>query len=95
MFAFYMAVHVNEKKARAFFRALSGRRQPDDPLQPQATRLRERLTSTMDELVKPSPKVRLAWVIEAWNRALEGKPAERFSRILTELPKWEPMPRFE
>jgi hypothetical protein len=95
MFTFYMAVHVDERRARAFFRALSGRRQADDPIQPQATRLRERLTATMDELVKPSPKIRLAWVIEAWNRAYEGKPAERFSRILTELPQWDPLPKFK
>lgn len=95
MFAFYMAVSVNEKRARQFFRALSGRREPNDPLIPQAVRLRERLTSTMDELVKPSPRIRLAWVIEAWNRTLEGKPAERFSRILTELPSWDPLPEFE
>jgi hypothetical protein len=95
MFGFYMAVNVNERKARAFFRQLSGRREPDDPIQPQATRLRERLTSTMDELVKPAPKIRLAWLIEAWNRAVEGKPAERFSRILTELPRWDPLPEFK
>lgn len=94
MFAFYMAVSVDEPRARAFFRALAGRPEAGDRPQPQATRLRERLTSTMDEIVKPSPKVRLAWLIEAWNRCLEGKPVDRFSRLLTALPAWDPMPTF-
>jgi len=94
MFAFYMAIGVDEPRARAFFRALSGHPDPTDRAQPNAVRLRERLTSTMDEIVKPASSVRLGWVIQAWNATLDGKPVERFSRLLTEIPEWDPMPRF-
>jgi hypothetical protein len=39
IFTFYMACHVDDRRARAFFRALAGR--PDDiPKQPQAAQLR-------------------------------------------------------
>lgn len=94
MFGFYMAVHVHEQKAREFFRALSGHPSPTDRAQPNAVRLRERLTSTMDEIVKPSTAVRLAWLIEAWNATAAAKEVGRFGRIVTEIPDWSPMPKF-
>lgn len=93
-FAFYMAVSVDEPKARAFFRAIAGRPEPRDRPQHQAVKLRERLESTMDEIVKPSTAVRLAWVIIAWNAAAAGKSVPHFSRVLTKLPEWTPAPRF-
>lgn len=94
MFAFYMAVHVDDRKAGQFFRSLAGHPDPGDPPQPNAVKLRERLESTMDEIVKPSPKVRLAWLIDAWNHTVDGTRVGHFSRILTELPDWNPMPGF-
>lgn len=95
MFAFYVACHVDERRARMFFRALGGRPAAKDVAQFGAVKLRERLESVMDEIIKPAPKVRLAWVIEAWNATLAGTPVARFSRVLTELPDWDPEPRFD
>ncbi|MEO8466269.1 MAG: hypothetical protein ABI640_13075 [Gammaproteobacteria bacterium] len=95
MFAFYTACHVDESRARRFFRTLAGRPAAGDAIQFQAVKLRERLASTMQEIIKPPPKIRLAWLIEAWNCSIRGKGVERFSRVLTELPTWEPMPGFE
>lgn len=93
-YAFYMACHVNEERAREFFRALADRPAPDDEPQLHALRLREQLTRTMEEIVKPAPAVRLAWVIQAWNASLVGRALERFSRIVDEPPAWTPEPSF-
>ncbi len=94
MFAFYMAVNVDAVRARHFFRAVAGRIEVGAPPCPQAQKLRERLASVMEEIVTPAPKVRLAWYILAWNATLAGKPVPHFSRTLTDMPEWEPMPRF-
>lgn len=94
MFAFYMAVSIDERKARAFFRALGGRPDTADVAQPHAIKLREWLTKVSDEYVQPSTKVKLAWLIETWNAWLERTPVQRYSRLIKELPDWEPAPKF-
>jgi hypothetical protein len=93
MFAFYMAVHVDEARARTFFRVLAGRRVGREQSQP-AEKLRERLAAVSEELVPPPPKVRLAWVIGAWNLHMADSKADRFSRVIAQLPDWTPAPRF-
>ena len=95
IFCFYMAYHVDARRARAFFRSLAGHPDPAAKQQVHAGQLRAWLTKTMDEIVKPAPKVRMTWVINAWNRSLEGRPCERFSRIVDEVPEFDPAPKFE
>lgn len=92
MFTYYLAKRVNAGEARRFFLELSSARfenpAPDYP--PRV--LRAMLVKTSKEIIKPNSTVKLAWVIEAWNAYINGKPLKRLSRIVEKLQRFSPDP---
>ncbi len=91
VYFFYIAAHVNERKARSFMEAFAAGK--DSKSAPG--RLHYRLREVMAEVVPPPAKVRHAWLLLAWNAYLNDDVPQRLSRTLDEIPDFSPRPRIQ
>lgn len=92
MLAFYLAGKVNSTLAAQFFVELAGGKyEADKPDYPPRV-LRDQLTKTSLEYIKPNTTTKLAWVIQSWNAFAAKKPLARLSRIIEAVPRFFPDP---
>lgn len=91
MFLYWMASTLDRAKAHAFLAELAS--DDESPSDTAARMLRDRLTSTMQEVIPPSPAVKSAWLLIAWNHYLAGSTPDRLPRIFSKAPAWDPRPR--
>lgn len=90
IFGYYMTQRVSRTKADIFFRELVDGRFSDNS--DAVYTLRERLIETSNEYDKPSSKVKLCWLITAWNSFYAQKDIDRLLRIWPTYPRFVPNP---
>lgn len=91
VFGYYCTSRVDADRAVRFFTQLADGRFNARGSQPVYT-LRERLIEVSAEAVPTAPRVKLAWLITAWNAYMAGQRLMRLSRVPTAMPRFEPDP---
>jgi hypothetical protein len=90
IFAFYVMSRISEQRARLFFQCLA-RERADAPQQVAA--LRHRLIQLGSEVLPPTPTVKRAMLIHAWNHYIAERRIIRIPRTFERMPRFEPEPR--
>lgn len=90
IFGYYMTSRVDMQLASQFFTELASGRFADDS--DAVYTFRERLIETNNEYDKPSPDVKLCWLIQCWNAFYQNKDVARLARIYEAIPRFVPNP---
>ncbi len=91
VFGYYCCSRIDDDRAQEFFTRLADGRFTRKDQQPIYV-LRERLIEVSAEAVSTPPRVKLAWLISAWNHYYARAELGRLSRTPGAMPRFDPEP---